>query len=246
MAGEPRDANGLVFLGTATLVSGARPDVQASFPTRPANEKAGWGYMLLTNMLPGGGNGVFTLHAFARDLDGHSALLGSRTITVTNASAQLPFGTIDTPRQGETVSGTIYNFGWALTPLPNTIPFDGSTIGVYVDGVLPGSSRVQQSPKRYPGVVSRIQQHAGRRRLFPAGHDFACERCAYDCMGCHRRPRQCPRHRQSILHRQQSLNAFTAGLQPSGAARAARRSAGNLVPCLWACSPVRVHRPVPD
>jgi hypothetical protein len=138
LAGESTQPNGLVFLGGATLVAGARSDVQAAYPTRPMSEKAGWGYMLLTNMLPGGGNGSFMLHAFARDVDGHSTLLGSRVITATNASAQLPFGTIDTPMQGETVSGTIVNFGWALTSLPNTIPVDGSTIGVYVDGIFLG------------------------------------------------------------------------------------------------------------
>ena len=43
-------------------MAGARSDVQAAYPTRPMSEKAGWGYMLLTNMLPGGGNGTFTLH----------------------------------------------------------------------------------------------------------------------------------------------------------------------------------------
>ena len=138
LAGEATDRNGLVFLGSATLVAGARPDVQSAYSTRPQAERAGWGYMLLTNMLPNGGNGRFTLHAFARDLDGHAVLLGSRTITAVNTGATLPFGTIDTPKQGETVSGTILNFGWALTPQPNVIPADGSTIGVYVDGVYLG------------------------------------------------------------------------------------------------------------
>ena len=48
----------------------------------------------------------------------------------------LPFGTLDTPLQGGTASGTSFiNFGWALTPLPKTIPIDGSTIRVLVDGV---------------------------------------------------------------------------------------------------------------
>jgi len=48
----------------------------------------------------------------------------------------LPFGTIDTPAQGGAVSGSSYvNFGWVLTPLPNTIPKDGSTLQVWVDGV---------------------------------------------------------------------------------------------------------------
>ena len=138
LSGETAQANGLVFLGGATLVAGARDDVQAASRPVRMSQKAGWGYMLLTNMLPGGGNGRFTLHAFARDVDGHSTLLGSRAITATNAAARLPFGTIDTPMQGETVSGTIVNFGWALTPNPNTIPTDGSTIGVYVDGILLG------------------------------------------------------------------------------------------------------------
>jgi hypothetical protein len=138
LTGEPRDANGLVPIGSATLVAGARPDVQGSFPLRPMSEKAGWGYMLLTNMLPGGGNGIFTLHAIAHDYDGHATRLGSRVIRAQNAAATLPFGTIDTPLQGQTVSGTIVNFGWALTPQPKTIPFDGSTIGVYVDGIFLG------------------------------------------------------------------------------------------------------------
>jgi hypothetical protein len=30
------------------------------------------------------------------------------------------------------------NFGWALTPNPAMIPFDGSTIDVFVDGVVVG------------------------------------------------------------------------------------------------------------
>lgn len=41
--------------------------------------------------------------------------------------------TVRTSGQGETVSGVITNFGWALTPKPNTIPLDGSTIDVFVD-----------------------------------------------------------------------------------------------------------------
>jgi hypothetical protein len=46
-----------------------------------------------------------------------------------------PFGTIDTPAQGETISGASYaHFGWALTPAPKSIPTDGSTILVIVDG----------------------------------------------------------------------------------------------------------------
>jgi hypothetical protein len=129
----------LVFVGAATLVDGARPDVAAVSPTSPMNTRAGWGYMLLTNMLPGGGNAAFTIWAVAHDYEGRSTMLGSRRIDVRNSTAWLPFGTIDTPAQGATVSGTIINFGWALTPLPNAIPSDGSTIGVYVDGLYIGA-----------------------------------------------------------------------------------------------------------
>ena len=50
-----------------------------------------------------------------------------------------PFGAIDTPAQGETMSGASYvNFGWALTPMPKSIPFDGSTITVLIDGMPMG------------------------------------------------------------------------------------------------------------
>jgi hypothetical protein len=129
-----------VFLGTGTFVEGARPDVQTAFPTHPRADRGGWGFMLLTNMLPNQGNGTFVLYAYARDREGHAALLGTRTITCNNAQATTPFGAIDTPAQGDTVSGASYvNFGWALTPQPKMIPFDGSTIMVYVDGVPIGT-----------------------------------------------------------------------------------------------------------
>ena len=64
------------------------------------------------------------------------SVLGTRTMTCANASATLPFGTLDTPAQGGIASGSAYpNFGWALTPLPKTIPINGATIQVLVDGV---------------------------------------------------------------------------------------------------------------
>jgi beta-lactamase superfamily II metal-dependent hydrolase len=138
LAGEPAQANGLVLVGAATQVTGARPDIVAAYPTYPGVQRAGWGYMLLTNMLPNQGNGTFTLSAFIRTLDGANVFLGSKTIVASNASATTPFGTIDTPGQGQSVSGTITNFGWALTPQPNIIPIDGSTISVYVDDVFRG------------------------------------------------------------------------------------------------------------
>jgi hypothetical protein len=135
-----------VFIGDAVFIDGARPDVEISYPAYPLKTRAGWGLMVLTNMLPdigahqpSGGNGSFTFTFYATDADGHVTVLGARTIACANASSTLPFGTLDTPGQGVTVSGAgVLNFGWALTPQPKTIPFDGSTINVFVDGVPVG------------------------------------------------------------------------------------------------------------
>jgi hypothetical protein len=125
-----------VFIGDAVFVEGARPDVEQAYPTYPNNYKAGWGYMLLTNFLPNGMYGIFTLHAIATDMEGNQVTLGTKTILVDNANAVKPFGAIDTPSQGGTASGRSYiNWGWVLTPQPYHIPRDGSTINVYVDGV---------------------------------------------------------------------------------------------------------------
>jgi hypothetical protein len=134
-AGAPNQ----VFLGTGLFIDGARPDVRAAFPTYPLNDRAGWGFMVLTNMLPGQGNGTFELVAYAADREGQTVLLGRHTIACDNAHATKPFGTIDTPVQGGTASGASYvNFGWALTPQPKTIPRDGSTISILIDGVSIG------------------------------------------------------------------------------------------------------------
>jgi hypothetical protein len=137
----PGEPAGLAYIGDAVFVADARSDVEGAFPTSPLNYRAGWGYMLLTNFLPTGagsavpGNGTFALHAIAHNAAGNSLDLGTRTITVDNAHASKPFGTIDTPGQGATVSGNAYvNFGWALTQNPYKIPTDGSTLSVIVDG----------------------------------------------------------------------------------------------------------------
>ncbi len=129
-----------VFLGSGVFIDGARPDVQATYPTAPRKNVAGWGFMILTNMLPNQGNGVSVVSVYATDREGRVTVLGTRTMTCANAQATTPFGTIDTPGQGDTVSGSQYvNFGWALTQNPKVIPFDGSTLQVYVDGVAVGS-----------------------------------------------------------------------------------------------------------
>jgi len=137
LAGE----NGLVLVQDAAFLPGARPDVAQGNPSYPNNDW-GWGTQVLTNELPGTdglpmGNGTYTLHAiaYANDAYSTSAEIGNVLIHVDNTHSTQPFGTLDTPTQGETVLGTRYlNFGWALTPSPNRIPIDGSTITVVVDG----------------------------------------------------------------------------------------------------------------
>lgn len=144
LAGEAPGSNGLVLIGPATLVAGARPDVQSAYPNYPGASQAGFGLQLLTNQLPGTngmglGNGNYQIHAIATSNGGQVTDLGTKMIVANNATATRPFGTIDTPAQGGVASGAAYaNFGWALTPLPNTIPTSGSTITVYIDNAPAG------------------------------------------------------------------------------------------------------------
>ncbi|MDO8835986.1 MAG: hypothetical protein Q7V01_10325, partial [Vicinamibacterales bacterium] len=163
---QVRHGASTVFVGDAAFLAGARPDVEAAFPTYPQAYRAGWGYLMLTNMLPHvtsglayGGQGTLQLYAIATDVEGKTTLLGrSRadhaptSITLTNDTIAKPFGAIDTPGQGETVSGLLANFGWVLTRDGNTsaeagdisIPTDGSTVGVFLDGVKVGQVAYNQ------------------------------------------------------------------------------------------------------
>lgn len=151
LPGEPAQPNGYVFLGNAFFVSGARPDIARGYPNYPSANSAGWGMQVLTTMLPGTngqsvGNGTYKLHAIATDPFGASTELGAATIAVNNAASKIPFGTIDTPGQGATISGGQYLvFGWALSPQPNMIPTDGSTVSILIDNQLIGHPRYNQN-----------------------------------------------------------------------------------------------------
>lgn len=128
-----------VYIGDAVFVRGARPDVEKAYPEYPFRTSAGWGYMMLTNILPERGNGTFIITAVAVDLAGNATTLGTRAIHVDNAHGVKPFGAIDTPTPGGTASGDQFiNWGWVLTPPPNFIPVNGSTLNVWVDGVNKG------------------------------------------------------------------------------------------------------------
>jgi hypothetical protein len=79
-------------------------------------------------------NGQATLLAEAEDLDGSKTMFEPKSINVENASPILPFGVIDDPAPGQVVTeGRMRVAGWGLTPLPRSIPTDGSTLHVFVD-----------------------------------------------------------------------------------------------------------------
>ena len=158
--------------------------------------------MVLTNMLPNQGNGTYVFTIYARDREGQVTLLGTRTMTCSNATATLPFGTIDTPAQGETVSGSAYvNFGWALTQKPKAIPTDGSTLRVYVDGVLRGAPVLRPLPRRHRHAVPGAGEQQRRGRLLGAGHDDAEQRAAHDCLDGDRQRGLHGRSGQPLLQR---------------------------------------------
>jgi photosystem II stability/assembly factor-like uncharacterized protein len=159
------DGGNRVYIGDAVFVEGARTDVEQTYPGYPVNYQAGWGYMMLTNFLPGGGNGTFKIHAIATDTEGHQVTLGTKTIYCDNADAVKPFGAIDTPTQGGIASGSSFrNHGWVLTPMPNSIPTDGSTINVFIDGVNLGhpTYNIYRSDvaSLFPGYANSDGAHA--------------------------------------------------------------------------------------
>jgi alpha-tubulin suppressor-like RCC1 family protein len=170
---EPVHPNGHVYIGEASFVPGARPDVETRFPAVPNSMRAGWGYLLLTNALPNKGNGTFKLHAYAVDEEGNQSRLGTKTIVVDNAHSVKPFGAIDWPTPGATIYGSNLVSGWALTPQPASIALDGSTIWVNVDGVNIG----------HPGFGSLRPDVAtvfpGYANSFTSGGQFVLESFKY-------------------------------------------------------------------
>ncbi|MCP4219239.1 MAG: hypothetical protein GY765_31690, partial [bacterium] len=154
--------SGSTYIGDAVFVDGARPDLEAAYPDYPKNYQAGWGYMMLTNFLPGGGNGVYTISAIATDYEGNQTTLGTKTITVDNTNVVKPFGSIDTPTQGGVAYGTNFRHqGWVLTPLPNTIPVNGKTINVYIDSEYVGHPSYNSSRQDIAGFFPTNNNSSG-------------------------------------------------------------------------------------
>jgi hypothetical protein len=148
----PGLGHGKVFIANGLFINGARPDVEGAFPNNPEAYRAGWGYLMLTHGLWGRGNGTYKLYAFAYDKDGHSATLGTKTIQVSNDTSLKPFGALDTPNFGTTVSGGYWNFGWALTP---NAP-DGTTCSIVNGNVFIGIDSGPLIPVQYGDLRSDI------------------------------------------------------------------------------------------
>ena len=169
---------------------------------------------------------------------------GPGRMTCTNAAATLPFGAIDTPTQGGVAAGNSYvNFGWALTQNPKSIPVDGSTMTVLVDGVALGKRRLQPLPAGHrhdvsPGLANSNGAVGLPRILDTTAMTEGLDNSVLD------RPRhreQYRRHRQPVLHRGPTARRPTA---------AVRRSRRNCSRCPGATRATRLRpcatRPRPD
>jgi len=127
-----------VYVGDALFVSGARPDVASQFSAFPQADRAGWGLMVLTNMLPHipnasavGGEGTFLLSAYAIDTAGQATALGRASVAVDNDNSQRPFGAIDSPASGGVLVGNQVFLGWGVGAGNRCL----ASYRVYVDGV---------------------------------------------------------------------------------------------------------------
>ena len=202
-----------IYIGDAVLIDGARPDVQAANPSMPLNTRGGWGYLLLTNFLPKGGNGTFTLHAYAIDLDGHTIEIGPpKAITVNNAQATRPFGAIDRPTQGEAICGVFLNAGWALTQPNKDTPADSSTIAVAIDNTAVGHPGVRAARSDITGAFA-----AGGYDTTHAAGGFGLDTTTLS-NGTHTifwfvtdSGRAVGRDRQPVLYRRQSVSERAPG-----------------------------------
>jgi hypothetical protein len=135
--GATESSGAPIFIGYGTFVDGARPDVALAYPSSPRKTRAGWGYMLLSNVLPGTGSETWTFFAYATDVEGRQTFLGMQDVTLTNSVAEVPFGALDFPAPGETVSGVYTVAGWAVSPRPGQI----TLVNIYLDGQSIGTTR---------------------------------------------------------------------------------------------------------
>ena len=118
------------------------------------------------------GNGTFTLHALATDVDGHQTWLGTRAFTSDNANATKPFGTIDTPGMA---TGCV---GHRVSEL--RVDADAAAEGRavrWIDDRRPHRRRRRREARgtsptvRHPGALPWLREHRQRRRRVRLRHD---------------------------------------------------------------------------
>lgn len=103
-----------IYIGNAFFVEGARADVEELYPYYPQSSRAGWGYDLISDILPG--DCLYTFLVRARSMSGAEVDLGRRTIHIDNGSSLSPFGDIRVPSPDEKISSSFYHVsGWALS-----------------------------------------------------------------------------------------------------------------------------------
>ncbi len=153
--------DGLIHVGNVGFVAGARPDIESAYSSWPLSHRAAWGYLLNTYSLPGGGNGKFILHAIAYDLEGNGVEVGTKTVTASNRYNKKPFGLIEAPEWGETISGTYVNTAWMLTPRPKLIPTSGGKTWVWIDGVKKAHPVYNQPRPEITALFPTLRNAAG-------------------------------------------------------------------------------------
>lgn len=125
------ERQGKVWVGQATVIDGARPDVEARYADWPGVSRAGWGYTLLPHGLVWDRGGPFQVHALAFDSEEQVTLLGSATISLDTAASDAPFGTIETPASEAIVAATAYgSLGRVVTRAPRVIPPENVVLAV--------------------------------------------------------------------------------------------------------------------
>lgn len=82
-ASKPIDPDGLVPVGKAKLMTGARPDVEQAYARYPLNSRAGWWFSFPLRDLPPEADGSLTIHAVLIDKEGSRAGLNATTVTLT-------------------------------------------------------------------------------------------------------------------------------------------------------------------
>ena len=157
-------------------------------------------------MLPNQGDGTFTFSIYADDSNGNSTLLGWRTITCSNSTSTTPFGAIDTPSQGQTVSGLVNNFGWVLSRgTRRADPPSGGSVNVVIDGAVVGSPGGWTNRSDLTNLFPAAQYSGVGSALGVLTFDSSTltKWCAYDSVGCHRQLWFVGGNRKPVFHGRQ-------------------------------------------